>query len=75
MSNAYRRLPPPNLLIGFEAAARLESFSLAAAELNVTQSAVSHQIRTLEDHLGQPLFQRIHRGIELTDAGADLLRT
>lgn len=75
MSNLYRRLPPLNLLIGFEAAARLASFSLAAEELNITQSAVSHQIRTLEDFLGQTLFLRAHRRITLTDAGMDLLQT
>lgn len=75
MSNPYRVLPPLGSLIGFEAAARLGSFSLAAEELNVTQSAISHQIRTLETHLEQPLFQRVGRGIELTDAGSDLYRT
>lgn len=75
MSNVYRSLPPLSTLIGFEAAARLGSFSLAAAELNITQSAISHQIRTLEDHLGTPLFRRIGRGIELTDAGRDLQAT
>ena len=75
MNNPYRRMPPLGSFIGFEAAARLGSFSLAADELNVTQSAISHQIRTLETHLGQPLFHRVGRGIELTDAGADLHRT
>lgn len=62
-------------LIGFEAAARLGSFSLAAEELNLTQSAISHQIRTLETHLDQPLFIRTGRTVELTDAGRDLLQT
>ncbi|SLN69736.1 Glycine cleavage system transcriptional activator [Roseovarius albus] len=75
MNNPYRLLPPLGALVGFEAAARLGSFSLAAEELNVTQSAISHQIRALESHLGQPLFQRIGRGIELTDAGTDLYNT
>lgn len=75
MNNPYRSLPPLPTLIGFEAAARLGSFSRAAEELNVTQSAVSHQIRALEAHLGQPLFRRIGRRIELTDAGHDLLAT
>lgn len=75
MLNPYRSLPPLPALIGFEAAARRRSFSRAAEELNVTQSAVSHQIRALEDHLGQPLFRRIGRSIELTDAGHDLLAT
>ncbi len=75
MNNPYRLLPPLGSLIGFEAAARLGSFSQAAEELNVTQSAISHQIRTLETHLEQPLFHRVGRGIELTDAGRDLYRT
>jgi LysR family transcriptional regulator, glycine cleavage system transcriptional activator len=74
MSALYRNLPM-GALIGFEAAARLESFSLAAAELNMTQSAVSHQIKALETQLGQPLFRRINRGVELTDAGRDLRAT
>lgn len=56
MLNAYRTLPPLSGLIGFEAAARLGSFSRAAAELNISQSAISHQIRLIEDHLGQPCF-------------------
>lgn len=75
MDNPYRRLPPLGALIGFEAAARLGSFSRAADELNMTQSAISHQIRTLEQHLGQPLFLRLNRRVELTDAGHDLRRT
>ncbi len=75
MLNVYRSLPPLAALIGFEAAARLGSFSRAALELNITQSAISHQIRTLEDHLGMPLFRRIGRRIELTDAGSDLQTT
>lgn len=75
MSNVYRSLPPLSTLIGFEAAARLGGFSLAAEELNITQSAISHQIRTLEDHLGTPLFHRVGRRIELTDAGRDLQMT
>lgn len=74
MSN-YRGLPPLSALIGFEAAARLKSFSRAAEELNITQSAISHQVRTLEDHLGQPLFRRIGRRIELVDAGRDFFIT
>src|SRR5258706_135528 len=52
------RLPSLDLLRGFEAAARHMSFTRAASELNVTQSAVSRQIKTLEDHLGVPLFRR-----------------
>lgn len=73
--STYRNLPPLSTLIGFEAAARLGSFSRAAEELNLTQSAISHQVRVLEDHLGQPLFRRIGRRIELVDAGQDFLIT
>ena len=69
------RWPPLNLIRGFEAAGRLESFSKAADELDMTQSAISHQIRVLEEFLGQPLFKRIHRRVVLTDAGHDLLLT
>src|SRR5512139_1846382 len=53
----------------FEAASRLGSFALAAEELGVTPSAVSHQIRVLEDQLGVRLFHRIHRSVMLTDVG------
>lgn len=73
--STYRGLPPLSTLIGFESAARLQSFSRAAEELNITQSAISHQVRVLEDHLGQPLFRRIGRRIELVDAGRDFLIT
>ena len=73
--STYRGLPPLSTLIGFESAARLRSFSRAAEELNITQSAISHQVRVLEDHLGQPLFRRIGRRIELVDAGRDFLIT
>ncbi|MBN8629502.1 MAG: LysR family transcriptional regulator [Rhodobacterales bacterium] len=73
--SAYRSLPPLSTLIGFEAAARLQSFSRAAEELHITQSAISHQVRVLEEHLGQPLFRRIGRRIELVDAGRDFLIT
>lgn len=73
--STYRGLPPLSTLIGFEAAARLQSFSRAAEELHITQSAISHQVRVLEDHLGQPLFRRIGRRIELVDAGRDFLIT
>lgn len=53
----------------FEAAARLGSFALAAEDLAVTPSAISHQIRILEDQLGVRLFHRVHRSVVLTDAG------
>ncbi len=62
-------------LRGFEAAARLGSFASAADELHLTHSAVSHQIRTLERELGQPLFRRVARSIVLTDAGRDFAQT
>ncbi|MCP5368676.1 MAG: transcriptional regulator GcvA [Hyphomicrobiales bacterium] len=64
-----RRLPPLNGLRAFEAAARHRSFTAAAAELNVTPAAVSHQVKGLEGFLGVPLFRRLHRGLVLTDAG------
>ncbi|MFP8780201.1 LysR family transcriptional regulator [Hydrogenophaga sp. RWCD_12] len=61
------------LLVGFEAAARLGNFSRAADELALSQSAISHQIQMLETQLGQPVFRRIGRGVELTVAGKILL--
>jgi DNA-binding transcriptional LysR family regulator len=69
----HRRLPPLNALRAFEAAARHLSFSAAAEELNVTLSAVSHQIRHLEEVLGVPLFLRSPRGLRLSEEGALLL--
>ncbi|GGF35088.1 LysR family transcriptional regulator [Aliidongia dinghuensis] len=68
-----RRLPPLNGLRAFEAAARLLSFTRAAAELSVTQSAVSHQIRGLEDRLGIALFKRMPGALVLSEAGEALL--
>jgi LysR family transcriptional regulator, glycine cleavage system transcriptional activator len=62
-----RPLPPLNALRAFEAAARHLSFTKAADELHVTQTAISHQIRALEDWLGLRLFRRLHRGLLLTD--------
>jgi len=70
-----RRLPPLKTLEGFEAAARLGSFSAAGDALGLTQSAISHQIRLLELALGQPLFRRVHRRVILTDAGTDFQRS
>jgi LysR family transcriptional regulator, glycine cleavage system transcriptional activator len=63
------RLPPLDLLKGFEAVARHLSFTKAAAELFVTQSAVSRQVRQLEEHLGVRLFERRTRAVVLTEAG------
>jgi DNA-binding transcriptional LysR family regulator len=65
-------LPPLNALRAFEAAARLQSVSQAAAELSVTHGAISRQLRLLEDHLGVPLFNKDGRGVKLTDAGLRL---
>jgi LysR family glycine cleavage system transcriptional activator len=64
-----RKLPPLNALRAFEAAARQLSFTKAAEELNVTQAAISHQVKTLEEHLGLTLFRRLNRRLVLTEAG------
>lgn len=66
------QLPSLSALRAFEAAAREGSFQAAAESLRLTPSAVSHQIRSLELDFGQPLFQRRHRKVELTDAGRTL---
>ena len=65
----YKRLPPLNSLKSFESAARHLSFTKAADELFVTQAAVSHQIKLLEDFLGVELFIRKNRSLELTEFG------
>src|SRR5215207_6172325 len=62
-------MPALDLLVGFESAARHLSFTKAGEELYLTQSAVSRQIKELEDQLGVPLFQRRHRALALTEAG------
>lgn len=64
------RLPPLTALRAFGAAARHMSFAKAADELSVTPAALSFQIKSLEEHLGQPLFRRLNRAVELTEAGA-----
>ena len=66
-------MPSYVLLRAFEAAARLESFTLAAQELHLTQSAISHQIRALEDYFAKPLFLRKNRKVEPTLEGRRLL--
>ena len=66
------RLPPLTALRAFEAAARHLSFAQAAAELNVTPAALSFQIKSLEEHLGHPVFRRLNRAVELTEAGRAL---
>jgi DNA-binding transcriptional LysR family regulator len=63
-----------DLLRGFRAAARHLSFTRAADELSVTQSAISREIKTLEEQIGQPLFNRAHRALQLTRAGEELYR-
>src|ERR1700728_1336867 len=67
------RLPSLNGLRAFEAAARHLSFTLAASELNVTQTAISHQIRRLEEELGIRLFVRKNRALALTPEARDYL--
>lgn len=67
------RLPPLNALRSFEAAARHLSFTKAADELFVTQAAISHQIKALEQDLGVPLFRRLNRSLALTDQGQALV--
>src|SRR5256886_16504823 len=62
------RLPPLNALRVFETAARHLSFKEAAQELSITQAAVSHQIKSLEEYLGVELFRRAGRGVQLTEA-------
>jgi len=68
-----RRLPPLNSLKSFEAAGRLLSFTRAADELNVTQAAISHQIKLIEEFLGVSLFERYPRRLALTESGKILL--
>lgn len=65
-------LPPLSMLRAFEAAARVEAFNEAAAELNVTPGAISHQVKALEKELGIRLFNRGHRRVDLTEEGRAL---
>jgi len=74
MSTGLAQLPPLDLLRGFVAVARRLSITQAAADLFLTQSAISRQVRALEDHLGTPLFVRHHRALSLTPAGDRLFR-
>lgn len=71
--SSLRKIPNFVLLRAFEAAARLESFTLAALELHLTPSTISHQVRELEEHFGRPLFVRRNRRVELTPEGRRLL--
>lgn len=68
-----KRLPPLNWLRAFECSARHLSFTHAAMELNLTQAAISHQVKGLESQLGAVLFKRLPRGLELTEAGKSYL--
>lgn len=72
---AARHNPPLVAARSFEAAARHKSFQKAADELNVTPTAISHQVRRLEQYMGQALFVRLNRAVELTSAGAALALT
>jgi LysR family glycine cleavage system transcriptional activator len=72
MPKASSKLPPLDLLPTFDAAARHLSFTKAAAERFLTQSAVSRQVKALEDDLGVALFRRRHRALDLTDDGRRL---
>jgi len=74
MKNLRRSLPPLSSLLPFEAAARLGSLTKAAAELNLTQAAISKQIRALEQDLGTQVFERRNRAVYLTEEGRDLSR-
>lgn len=70
-----RRLPPLNAVRAFEAAARRGNFNQAAEELSVTPSAISHQVRSLEEFFGTKLFQRNGRNVEMTTQSRDFLRS
>lgn len=70
-----KRLPPLLALEAFDAAARHLSFKAAAAELNLTPSAISHRVKQIEQHLGLSLFRRLNREIRLTEAGQDYFST
>lgn len=75
MAQRYYDLPSLKMLATFECAARRGSFKSAAAELNVTTSAISHQVKSLEQDLGFRLFERGHRLVQLTSEGQDLMET
>ena len=74
MHKTLRNLPSLDFLRGFEAAGRRLSFTLAAEELFLTQSALSRQVKALEDALGVALFERRHRALALTAAGSTFHR-
>lgn len=72
MSNSLLHLPPLDAIRGFVAVAHRMSMTIAAQDLCLTQSAISRQIKALEQHLGTPLLERRHRAIVLTRAGEQL---
>ncbi|MCG6904181.1 MAG: LysR family transcriptional regulator [Rhodobacter sp.] len=72
--SAQDRLPSLSVLRCFEASAKHQSFTAAAEDLGLTQSAVSRQVKELETHVGTPLFRREGRGVRLTDAGRALFQ-
>ena len=72
METLRRLIPSASSLIVFEVAGRHQNFTRAAAELGMSQAAVSYAIRVLEEQLGVPLFHRMHRAVALTDAGERL---
>ncbi|PAP91965.1 LysR substrate-binding domain-containing protein [Mesorhizobium wenxiniae] len=74
MSPLRTKIPSPQALFAFAAAADALNFSRAAEELNVTQSSISHSIRSLEQHLGTQLFIRANRGVMLTGHGKHLFK-
>jgi len=74
MARRHYKLPPLTTLAAFETSARHGSFKNAAQELGVTPGAVSHQIKSLEEELGVSLFNRHHRGVEITREGKELFR-
>ena len=75
MLTLKQQLPPLGPLVSFEAAARLRSFTAAARELNLSQAAVSQQIRNLEQSLGVSLFIRAHKSVQLSAKGRELQHT
>ena len=70
-----RSLPPLSTLLAFEAAGRLGSFTRAAAELHISQAAISKQVRQLEEQVGARLFIRSHRAVQLTQQGREYLHS
>src|SRR5204862_7729062 len=75
MPKSQSKLPSLDLLPAFDAAARHLSFTKAATERFLTQSAISRQVKALEDDLGVPLFHRRHRALDLTEDGRRLRET